>query len=202
MLGVLRHYLDVGTRFLRLDAVAYVWKRPGTASIHLPETHELVKLIRTLVDAAAPGTVLVTETNVPNRENLKYFGHGDGGNYYGADYEGITLFDTLFFLEAWRTAMGEDLVADSEFWPRSIDYRVALAHPDLTLARVDDCWDARVSEHDKCSILEANINDSRPSGQCVMVWINLEGPLDLLHQRTASLSCLQATGTTPPCGHG
>ncbi|MEO1060124.1 MAG: sugar phosphorylase [Actinomycetota bacterium] len=77
MLGVLRRYLDVGARFLRLDAVAYVWKRPGTRCIHLPETHELVKLIRTLVDAAAPGTVLVTETNVPNRENLKYFGHGD-----------------------------------------------------------------------------------------------------------------------------
>ncbi|MEM9712318.1 MAG: sugar phosphorylase [Actinomycetota bacterium] len=77
MLGVMRRYLDVGTRFLRLDAVAYVWKRPGTGSIHLPETHEIVKLIRTLVDAAAPGTVLVTETNVPNRENLKYFGQGD-----------------------------------------------------------------------------------------------------------------------------
>lgn len=77
MLAVLRRYLDVGARFLRLDAVAYVWKRPGTASIHLPETHELVKLIRTLVDAAAPGTVLVTETNVPNWENLEYFGHGD-----------------------------------------------------------------------------------------------------------------------------
>ncbi|MEM9035899.1 MAG: sugar phosphorylase [Actinomycetota bacterium] len=77
MLAVVRRFLDVGIRFLRLDAVAYVWKRIGTASIHLPETHELVKLMRTVVDAAAPGTVLVTETNVPNRENLKYFGHGD-----------------------------------------------------------------------------------------------------------------------------
>lgn len=77
MLAVVRRFLDLGIRFLRLDAVAYVWKRIGTASIHLPETHELVKLMRTVVDAAAPGTVLVTETNVPNRENLKYFGQGD-----------------------------------------------------------------------------------------------------------------------------
>lgn len=77
MLAVVRRYLDAGVRFLRLDAVAYVWKRVGTGCIHQPEAHEIVKLLRTLVDAAAPGTVLVTETNVPNRENLKYFGHGD-----------------------------------------------------------------------------------------------------------------------------
>ena len=43
----------------------------------MPETHEVVKLLRDLVDAVAPGTILLTETNVPHEENVSYFGHGD-----------------------------------------------------------------------------------------------------------------------------
>ncbi len=77
MLRIVGRYLRSGARYLRLDAVAYVWKRPGTPCMHLQQTHELVKLLRTLVEARAPGSVLITETNVPNTQNLRYFGHGD-----------------------------------------------------------------------------------------------------------------------------
>ena len=38
--------LDHGVRVFRLDAVAFVWKEPGTSSLNLPETHELVRLLR------------------------------------------------------------------------------------------------------------------------------------------------------------
>ncbi len=77
MLSVLLFYIAQGARIIRLDAIAYLWKRIGTASIHLPETHEVVKLMRDLVDAIAPGTILLTETNVPHEENVSYFGDGD-----------------------------------------------------------------------------------------------------------------------------
>ncbi|MEZ5218589.1 MAG: sugar phosphorylase [Ilumatobacteraceae bacterium] len=77
MLGVVDTYVRRGARMLRLDAVAYVGKQEGTMCVHLPQTHELVKLLRTLLEWRAPGTLLVTETNVPNRDNLKYFGQGD-----------------------------------------------------------------------------------------------------------------------------
>lgn len=70
-------YADHGARMLRLDAVAFLWKEPGTSCIHLPQTHEIVRLWRTILDAVAPGTLVVTETNVPHRENLTYFGSGD-----------------------------------------------------------------------------------------------------------------------------
>lgn len=73
---VLLRYVAHGASVLRLDAVAYLWKRLGTACIHLPETHEVVRLWRTLLDALAPGTLLITETNVPHRENVSYFGDG------------------------------------------------------------------------------------------------------------------------------
>jgi sucrose phosphorylase len=61
-----------------LDAVAYLWKEIGTSCIHRPETHLMVRLLRAVLDAAAPGSVIITETNVPHAENVSYFGdHGD-----------------------------------------------------------------------------------------------------------------------------
>ncbi|MDC6700644.1 alpha-amylase family glycosyl hydrolase, partial [Leclercia adecarboxylata] len=72
--GILLFYLQQGTRIVRLDAVAFLWKRLGTPCIHLPETHTVVRLLRAIVDHVAPGTLLITETNVPHRENISYFG--------------------------------------------------------------------------------------------------------------------------------
>jgi sucrose phosphorylase len=49
----------------------------GTNCIHLPETHEVVKLFRDVLGLVAPNVLLLTETNVPNEENISYFGAGD-----------------------------------------------------------------------------------------------------------------------------
>lgn len=73
---VLLGYIARGAGLLRLDAVGFLWKRLGTSCLHLPETHEIIRLWRTIVDAVAPGTLLVTETNVPHEENISYFGDG------------------------------------------------------------------------------------------------------------------------------
>jgi len=70
-------YISKGSRFIRLDAIAFLWKKLGTRCINLRETHEVVKLLRDIVDVVAPGTVIITETNVPNGENLSYFGNSD-----------------------------------------------------------------------------------------------------------------------------
>ncbi|MGQ7245838.1 sugar phosphorylase [Halomonas sp. V046] len=72
--GILLFYLEQGARIIRLDAIAYLWKRPGTPCIHLPQTHAIVRLLRALVDHLAPGTLIITETNVPHEENISYFG--------------------------------------------------------------------------------------------------------------------------------
>ncbi len=77
MIDVLLFYLRRGTRIIRLDAIAYLWKELGTSCIHLPQTHEVVKLMRTVVESVAPGTILLTETNVPHEENVSYYGQGD-----------------------------------------------------------------------------------------------------------------------------
>ena len=76
MLAVLLLYLSQGATALRLDAIAYLWKEIGTSCIHLEQTRDVVRLIRTVVDRLAPGTVVITETNVPHEENVGYFGNG------------------------------------------------------------------------------------------------------------------------------
>ncbi len=74
---VLLLYVERGAEIIRLDAIAYLWKRPGTPCIHLEETHRVIKLFRAVLDAVAPHVILVTETNVPHAENVSYFGDGE-----------------------------------------------------------------------------------------------------------------------------
>lgn len=73
---VLLEYLERGASTVRLDAIGFLWKESGTTCLHLPQTHAVVKLWRALVDHIAPGTQLITETNVPHAENISYFGDG------------------------------------------------------------------------------------------------------------------------------
>ena len=70
-------YVRRGADVLRLDAVTYLWAEPGTPSVHLEQTHEIVKLLRDVMDTVAPWVSLLTETNVPHEENVSYFGNGD-----------------------------------------------------------------------------------------------------------------------------
>lgn len=77
MVDVLLHYLAEGARYIRLDAVGFMWKIPGTSCIHLEQTHCLIQLFRAITEAVAPGTVIITETNVPHKDNISYFGDGE-----------------------------------------------------------------------------------------------------------------------------
>ena len=79
--SIVRQYLDEGVRIFRLDAVAFLWKVPGTSCLNLDQTHEIVRLLRTLVEHAREDAVLVTETNIPNRENLSYFGNANEAHW-------------------------------------------------------------------------------------------------------------------------
>ncbi len=77
MLDILLFYIQHGARIIRLDAIAYLWKQVGTPCVHLPQTHQVVKLFRDVVTAVAPHVWLLTETNVPHAENISYFGDAD-----------------------------------------------------------------------------------------------------------------------------
>src|SRR5215213_3063097 len=77
ILDILLMYVAQGATFIRLDAIAYLWKEIGTTCIHLPQTHEVIRFLRAVLDDVAPQVQLITETNVPHAENVSYFGDGN-----------------------------------------------------------------------------------------------------------------------------
>lgn len=77
VLDALFYYIEKGATLIRLDAIAFIWKEVGTECVHLPQTHELIQLMREVLHEVAPEVIIITETNVPHHENVSYFGSGD-----------------------------------------------------------------------------------------------------------------------------
>lgn len=71
-IDILLFYISRGASILRLDAASYLWKESGTSCSCLRGCHQIIELIRTILDIYAPSVSLVTETNVPHRENVKF----------------------------------------------------------------------------------------------------------------------------------
>ncbi len=74
---IILFYVQKGAKYVRLDAVGFLWKEIGTSCIHLPQTHAIVRIIREILQMVDRDIALITETNVPNKENLSYFGNRD-----------------------------------------------------------------------------------------------------------------------------
>jgi glucosylglycerate phosphorylase len=77
ILSILLTYVERGATFLRLDAIAYLWKEPGTSCINLPQAHHVIQFLRAAMDQVAPHVQLITETNIPHADNISYFGDGN-----------------------------------------------------------------------------------------------------------------------------
>lgn len=76
MLGNLLRLVNLGVDVVRLDALAFMWKKLGTQSQNLPEAHALISLYRLCLQAIAPGVVFLAEAIVAPNEIIKYFGSG------------------------------------------------------------------------------------------------------------------------------
>ncbi len=121
MVAVLLLYLKKGARIIRLDAIAYLWKAIGTGCIHLPRTHEMVRLFRAILDRIAPDTLLITETNVPHAQNIRYFGDGtdEAQMVYNFTLAPLLLYSLMKgdgrILSQWAETLGLDSPQNSFF---------------------------------------------------------------------------------------
>lgn len=70
-------YVDHGITWVRLDAIGFLWKDPYTTCLHRPKTRIVVQALRLLLEQYTCNGVLLTETNVPEEENLSYLRGGD-----------------------------------------------------------------------------------------------------------------------------
>ncbi|MEM1257054.1 MAG: alpha-amylase family glycosyl hydrolase [Bacteroidota bacterium] len=78
---------NMGADVIRLDALAFLWKKMNTTSQNLPEAHTLVTLFRLCLQVVAPGSILLAEAIVAPEEIIKYFGEGNReGNECEAAY--------------------------------------------------------------------------------------------------------------------
>jgi len=77
VISTLLLYVSKGADYIRLDAVAYIWKEKGTNCIHLPQAHSIVQIFRIIFNEVAPWVKIITETNVPHEDNISYFGNGE-----------------------------------------------------------------------------------------------------------------------------
>ncbi len=109
-LKIIKLYLDKGSKAIRLDAVAFLWKQIGTKCINLPETHLIIRLIRLLVENYSRGSLIITETNIPNHENLSYFGNNNEAHcIYNFSLAPLVIHaivsENSFFLKQWSRSM-------------------------------------------------------------------------------------------------
>jgi maltose alpha-D-glucosyltransferase / alpha-amylase len=77
VLSVMKFWIEVGVDGFRLDAVPYLVERDGTDCENLPETHAIIRKIRTVLDEVAPGTVLLAEANQWPEDVKEYFNTGN-----------------------------------------------------------------------------------------------------------------------------
>lgn len=96
ILDVLFDYAANGAKFIRLDAIGFMWKELGTTCMHLSKTHEIIKVYRAILEEYMPGTKFITETNVPHQDNISYFGDGDEAHLvYQFPLPPLTMFSIL-----------------------------------------------------------------------------------------------------------
>ena len=93
---ILSYHINQNITVFRFDAVAFLWKKVGTKCINLEETHELIRLFRTIMEYLCKKSILVTETNTPARENVSYFGNANEAQWiYNFSLPPILLYTIL-----------------------------------------------------------------------------------------------------------
>jgi len=74
MLDILLFWANQGADILRLDAVAFLWKKIGTISQNEREAHLILQLLKDCCQVTAPGVLFIAEAIVAPVEIIKYFG--------------------------------------------------------------------------------------------------------------------------------
>lgn len=74
MIGIILFWANRGADILRLDAVAFLWKKIGTTCQNQREAHLLLQLMKDCCQVTAPGVLFIAEAIVSPNEITKYFG--------------------------------------------------------------------------------------------------------------------------------
>ncbi len=74
MLDIILFWANQGADIIRLDAVAFLWKKIGTSCQNEREAHLILQLMKDCCQVTAPGVLFIAEAIVAPVEIIKYFG--------------------------------------------------------------------------------------------------------------------------------
>lgn len=74
MIDIILFWANKGADILRLDAVAFLWKKIGTVCQNEREAHLILQLMKDCCQVTAPGVLFIAEAIVSPGEIAKYFG--------------------------------------------------------------------------------------------------------------------------------
>lgn len=112
IIELLMIYIKNGAKLIRLDAIGFLWKEIGTNCIHHPNTHLFIQLLREVLEKIGDCKI-VTETNVPHKDNVSYFGngHNEAHMVYNFTLPPLVLYSFLFQSSKYITK-----------WAKSLEY--------------------------------------------------------------------------------
>ncbi|MDQ2075833.1 maltose alpha-D-glucosyltransferase [Marinimicrobium sp. ABcell2] len=149
VIDAMNYWLDMGVDGLRLDAVPYLVEREGTNNENLPETHDILKIIRAEVDEKFPGRLLLAEANQWPEDTQEYFGEGD--ECHMAFH--FPLMPRMYMALAQEDRFPiTDILRQTPVIPENCQWAIFLRnHDELTLEMVTDrerdyLWDQYASE--------------------------------------------------------
>ncbi|WP_454835000.1 maltose alpha-D-glucosyltransferase [Pseudomonas lini] len=148
VLSVMRYWLDMGIDGLRLDAIPYLIERDGTNNENLPETHDVLKQIRTEIDANYPDRMLLAEANQWPEDTQLYFGNTKSGDTDAKGLNGDECHMAFHFPLMPRMYMAlaqedrfpiTDILRQTPEIPANCQWAIFLRnHDELTLEMVTD----------------------------------------------------------------
>ena len=104
---IIINLVNNGVTIFRLDAIAYLWKKSGSKCVNLKETHEIIRLFRIVCNSLKSKPIIITETNLPEKENLSYFGRNNDEAHwiYNFSLPPLLVYSLLFedstYLNKW-----------------------------------------------------------------------------------------------------
>ncbi|CAN5220588.1 maltose alpha-D-glucosyltransferase [soil metagenome] len=160
MVDVVRYWLGLGLDGFRLDAVPYLFERDGTNGENLPETHEYLRRVRSVVDQEFPGRVLLAEANQWPTDVVDYFGDGDECHMCFH----FPLMPRMFMAARQETARPiTEILAQTPDLPDGAQWGIFLRnHDELTLEMVsDEERDYMYAEYAKDPRMKRNVGIAR-----------------------------------------
>jgi len=138
ILKVMDFWLDMGVDGMRLDAVPYLVEREGTSCENLPETHRVLKRLRSHVDRSHEAKMLLAEANQWPEDAVAYFGEGKGDECHMAFHFPLMprMFMALRMEDRYPVI---DILNQTPAIPDTAQWAIFLRnHDELTLEMVTD----------------------------------------------------------------